>query len=81
MVQIRNVLGLVIKHVSGGSEMVYAVYNVTGNPPPLEEYYFNEESYDVNDKTGGFQPITQGSNMYNWDKDHKIKGQYLREGN
>ena len=56
MTQMRTELGLVLKHVTGGAEKVNAV-NYFAKPPLLvDEYYYEENSYEVNKQTGGFWP-------------------------
>ena len=40
-------------------------------PPPNDECYYAEDSYAVNEQTGGFRPSAQGSNKDNW---RKVKG-------
>ena len=45
----RTELGLVLKHVNIGSEKVNTVNYLTIPPPPLDEYYFEEDAYVVND--------------------------------
>ena len=52
MAQIRIELGLVLKYVRRGAEKVNALNYLTKLPPPLDEYYYEEESYVVNDQMG-----------------------------
>ena len=40
-------------------------------PPSNDECYYAEDSYAVNEQTGGFRPSAQGSNKDNW---RKVKG-------
>ena len=54
MAQIRTELGLVLKHITGGAEKINAVNNLPKPPPPNDECYYVEDSYAVNEKTGGF---------------------------
>ena len=54
MAQMRTELGLVLKHVAGGVEKVNTVNYLSKPPPPNDEYYNEEDSYMVNDQTGGF---------------------------
>ena len=62
----KTELGLVLKHVSGGAEKVYAVNYLSKPPLLVDEYYYDEDAYVVNDQTGRFRPNIQGSNQKNW---------------
>ena len=53
---------LVLNHVTGGTEKVNAVNYLTKPPPPADEYYYKEDTYEVNDETGGSCPNTLGYN-------------------
>lgn len=47
-------LGLVFKNVCGGAETLNEVNYLTRTPPSVEEYYYKEHAYAVNDQTRGF---------------------------
>ena len=66
MDQMRNELGLVLKHINRGAEKVNVVKYFSKPPPPTNEYYYEEDPYVVNEQTGGFQPNAQGSNQDIW---------------
>ena len=66
MAQIRTELGLVLKHVTRGVEKINAVNYLANSPPPNDECYYAEDTYAVNEQTGGFRPSAQGSNQDNW---------------
>ena len=50
----------------------------------MDDYYYEEDSYAMNEKMGGFQPNSQGSNQKNWHQGQGNQGQnygnYKREG-
>lgn len=49
MAQIRTELGLVLKHVTGDTKKVNAMSYFTKPPTPKYEYYYEKDSYAVND--------------------------------
>ena len=59
--QMRTELGLVLKHVRGGAEKINAVNYLSNPPPPNDECYYLEDTYAVNEQTGGFRPSAQGN--------------------
>ena len=54
MAQMRTELRLVLKHVTGGVENINAVNYLSKPPPPNDECYYAEDTYVVNEQTGGF---------------------------
>ena len=52
MAQMRNELGLVLKHVIVGAEKINAVNYLAKPPPPNDECYYAEDTYVVNEQTG-----------------------------
>ena len=56
MAYMRTELGLVLKHVTGGAEKINAVNYLAKPPPPNDEFYYAEDTYAVNEQTGGFRP-------------------------
>ena len=76
MHQMKIELGLVFKHVSGGEEKVNVVNYLPKPPLPADEYYYEEDTYVLNDQTGGFRPNVQCSNQENWCHDKGNQGRY-----
>uniref|UniRef100_M1D9T1 Integrase core domain containing protein n=1 Tax=Solanum tuberosum TaxID=4113 RepID=M1D9T1_SOLTU len=74
----RTELGLVLKYVSRGTEKINVVNYLTKNPPPIEECYYEEDTYVVNDQMGGFRDHVQGSNLDNWRQGQGNQAVYLR---
>ena len=66
MAQMRTELGLVLKHITGVTKKINVVNYFSKSPPTNDECYYAEDSYAVNEQTGGFRLSTQGSNKYNW---------------
>ena len=66
MAQMRTKLGLVLKHIIAGAEKINAFNYLSKPPPPNNECYYAEDSYEVNEQTGGFRPSAQVSNQDNW---------------
>ena len=54
MAHMRTEIGLVLKHIIGGAEKINAVNYLSKPPPPNDEFYYAENSYVVNEQTGGF---------------------------
>ena len=55
MAQMRTRLGLVLEHVTRGAKKIN-VFNYLSKPPqPNVECYYEEDSYAVNEQTGGFR--------------------------
>ena len=49
MTQMRTELGLVLKHVTRGAEKINAVNYLAKPPSPNNEFYYEEDSYAVNE--------------------------------
>ena len=45
----------------GGAEKITTVNYLAKPPPPNDECYYAEDTYAVNEQTGGFRPSAQGS--------------------
>ena len=54
MAQMRDELGLVLKHVTRGAGKVNAVNYLFKPPPPTDEYYYEEDTHAVNEQTSFF---------------------------
>ena len=54
MAQMRTELGLLLKHVTVGAEKINAVNYLLKPPPQNYECCYEEDSYAVNEQTGGF---------------------------
>ena len=52
----RTELGLVLIHITGGAEKINAVNYFSKPPPPNDECYYEQNSYAVNEQTGGGFP-------------------------
>ena len=63
MAQIRTELGLVLKHVTRGAKKINAVNYLAKPPTPNDKCYYVEDTYAINEQTGGFRPIAQGLNQ------------------
>ena len=50
----RTDLGLVLKHVTGGEENINAFNYLSKTPTQNDDYYYEEDSYGVNEQTGRF---------------------------
>ena len=48
-------LGLVLKHVTAGAEKINAVNYLAKPPPQNDGFYYEEDSYAVNEQMGGFR--------------------------
>ena len=77
--------------MSLGPEKINVVNYFSKPPQPNDEYYYVEDSYVVNEQTGGFKQSGKGSNQDNWRQGQGNQGQiygnynrevhYGREGN
>ena len=91
MAYLRTELGLVLKHITGGAEMINPVNYLSKPLPPNDECYYAEDSYALNKQTGGSRPSAQGSNKDNWRHCQGNQGRiygnynhyvhYVRDGN
>ena len=59
----RTHLRFLLKHVTWGVEKVNAVNYLSRPPVPTDEYYYEKDSYVVNDQTVGFRSNAQGPNQ------------------
>ena len=57
MDQMRIELGLVLKHITMGIEKINPVNYLSKPPPPNDECYYAEDSYAVNEQTGGSDQV------------------------
>ena len=81
---------MVLKHVTRGAEKINAV-NYLKKPPSNDQCYYAEDSYAVNEQTGGFRPSDQDLNQDNWRQGQgnqgrnygncNREGHYVRYGN
>ena len=55
MAQMRTEVGFVLKHITGGEKKIIAVNYLCKLPPPHDECFYAEDSYAVNEQTGGFR--------------------------
>ena len=91
MAQMRTELGFVLKHVTRDAEKINAVNYLSKQPPQNDEYYYEEDSYAVNEQMGGSRPSAKGSNQENWRQgqgnqgrnygNYNREGHYARNGN
>ena len=49
MTQMKTELRLVLKHVTGGAGKVNAVNYLIKPPLPMDDYYYEKDSYAVNE--------------------------------
>ena len=61
----RFELVLVLKHLTGGEERINVVNYFAKPPSPNDECYYAEDTYAVNEQTGGFRQSAQVSNEDN----------------
>ena len=91
MSEMKTELGLVLKHITRGEEKINAVNYLSKPPTPNDEYYYEENSYAVNEQTGGFWPSAQGANQEKWRQgqgnqgrmygNYNLEGHYFQDGN
>ena len=74
MAKMRTELGLVLRHITRGAKKINAVKYLSKPRPPNDDCYYAEDSYTVNEHTGGFRPSAQGSNQENWCHGQGIEG-------